>query len=351
MVTIGDVAKAAGVSASTVSYVLSGKRPISPETMARVRKSIDELSYRPHAGARALASRRTAIVGLAAPLRSGNNVPVVLQFVSAVAEGARRRAHDVLLVTQDEGVEGVRRVGQTALVDGFVLMDVPSDEPRAAILRDMGVPFVLIGYPDDRDGVTCIDFDFAAAARTCVGHLADLGHRTIGMLGAAPTEYERRISYAVRFVAGFEGAVADRGVDGHWRPVSTGFDAVGAAVRDLLTERPETTGLVVHNEGALGSVLHTLSRLGLRVPQDMSVVVVAPDAMAVDHGVRLTGVAIPAEEIGLVAVDLLLDHLEGDRPHETRLVSSPLTLRDSTAAPRTATSGALPARHPVPVDA
>ena len=84
MATISDVARAAGVSISTVSYVLSGRRPISPETRARVEAAIAELNYHPHAGARALASSRTNALALVAPLRADINVPVIMQFVTAV---------------------------------------------------------------------------------------------------------------------------------------------------------------------------------------------------------------------------------------------------------------------------
>ena len=83
MVTIADVADHAGVSASTVSYVLSGKRSISSETAERVRQSIAELGYRPNARAAALASRRANAIALVAPLRPDNNVPVIMQFVAA----------------------------------------------------------------------------------------------------------------------------------------------------------------------------------------------------------------------------------------------------------------------------
>src|SRR2546423_7781793 len=110
MVKIADVASHAGVSISTVSYVLSGKRPISEATRSRVQASIRALGYHPHAGARALASSRSNVIALVMPLRQGVHVPVVMQFVIAVVASARRHDHDVLLVTQDEGERGLRRV-------------------------------------------------------------------------------------------------------------------------------------------------------------------------------------------------------------------------------------------------
>src|SRR3954469_1594642 len=89
-VTITDVARHAGVALSTVSYVLSGKRAISATTRQRVLASIQALGYHPHAGARALASRRTSVLALVLPLRSGMNLPVLMQFAIAVVGTARQ---------------------------------------------------------------------------------------------------------------------------------------------------------------------------------------------------------------------------------------------------------------------
>src|SRR5207302_5153101 len=114
----------AGVAPSTVSYVLSGKRTISEETRQRVLRSIRVLGYQPHAGARALASNRSNVVALVIPLHGGMNVPVIMQFAISVVTAARQFDHDVLLLTQDEGVKGLQRVAGTALVDAIIVMDV-----------------------------------------------------------------------------------------------------------------------------------------------------------------------------------------------------------------------------------
>lgn len=101
MATVDGVARAAGVSTSTASSVLSGKRPISAATRLRVERSIRDLASRPHAGARALSSNRTDVIGLMAPLRVGVNVSIIMQFVTGVVAAARAFNHDVLLLTQE----------------------------------------------------------------------------------------------------------------------------------------------------------------------------------------------------------------------------------------------------------
>src|SRR5262245_11609327 len=140
MVTIADVAKHAGVALSTVSYVLSGKRAISATTRQRVLASIRVLGYHPNAGARALASKRSNVIALVLPLRSGMHLPVVMQFATAVVTTARQYDHDVLLVTADEGPSGLRRLAASAMVDGLVLMDVEMHDSRVPLLRELDRP-------------------------------------------------------------------------------------------------------------------------------------------------------------------------------------------------------------------
>lgn len=333
MATIDDVARHAGVSTSTVSYVLSGKRKISRPTKERVARSIEILGYRPNARARALASRRTYALALVAPLRADNNVPVVMQIVSSVAEAARDKDHDVLLVTQQEGEAGVRRVSQTQLVDAVIVMDVETDDHRLPMLRTLGLPCVLIGLPDETGGLACVDLDFRQAAALCVEHLAALGHRHICLLGSAPAVYQRHSSYALAFEAGFEAAVARRGVVGRWYPTEPDYERASAVVERELHEHPETTALLVHNEAVLGAVLSTLRRLGRRVPDDISVVAIGPDEMATNQSVPLTGVAVPADQMGRLAVEMVLSQLDGNPATGTHLVAPRLTIRESTAPP------------------
>lgn len=103
MVTLTDVAARAGVSTSTVSYVISGKRPISHRTRDRVLQAVADLGYHPHAGARALASNRSNVITMMVPLRSDMYTPILMETALTVATVAHERGYDVLLLTGDEG--------------------------------------------------------------------------------------------------------------------------------------------------------------------------------------------------------------------------------------------------------
>lgn len=333
MPTISDVARAAGVSMSTVSYVLSGRRRISAETSARVRKAIAELGYHPHAGARALASSRTSVLALVVPLRADVNVPVIMQFVSAVVTAARAYHHDVLLLTEDEGTQGLERVAGATMVDALIVMDVERDDVRIPALKQLRQPSVLIGLPEDAAGIACVDLDFAATARECLAHLVGHGHRRVALVGPSPAVYERGTSYAGRFLAGFEAAAAELGCE----TVAHSCEPGATGVRDCLawidSELPGTTGLVVHNEEVLLPLIDELRARGRRVPQDVSVVAVCPRDVATGLPVRLTSADIPAHEVGTIAVRTAMAQLAGGSAPSVRLLPPTVVERDSCAAP------------------
>ncbi|MEW2635161.1 LacI family DNA-binding transcriptional regulator [Streptomyces sp. NPDC048389] len=335
MVTLADVARHAGVSASTVSYVLSGKRSISAGTRERVNRSIEELGYRPHAGARALASSRSDVIALMVPLRTDLYVPVMLQIAMAVTTTARAHGYDVLLLTGEEGADAVRRVEGSAVADAMIVMDVEADDERLPLLREARRPSVLIGLPADAAHLSCVDLDFEAAGALCVEHLAGLGHRQIAFVGEAPGVYERRTGFAERTLAGLRSAAGAHGLRLLHRPCASGWTAVDATLGRILEERPGTTAFVVQNEAAADPLLALLRQRRLAVPEDVSVVAICPDQVAERASVPLTSVAVPAQEMGRRAVEQVVAVLDGREAAGTVLLPPELAVRASSGpAPR-----------------
>jgi DNA-binding LacI/PurR family transcriptional regulator len=331
MATLADVARHAGVAASTVSYVLSGKRSVSAATRHRVERSIELLDYHPHAGARALASNRSSIIALVVPVLTDPYVPVLMEITIAVTSFARRFGYDVLLLTNDEGAEGIRRVAVSARADAMILLDVSMDDERIPMLREAGIDAVLIGVPADPRGLDCVDLDFAAAGERCVAHLAGLGHREVAFIGEAAAVYQRRSGFAERTAAGVTGAAAALGVRMVHRPCEGSHEAAAATVTRILEDRPGTTGLIVQNEAIISPLLSVLRTAGRVVPEEMSVVAICPDQVAQRTAPHLTSVAIPAQEIGLRAVELLARRLDDGAGSEVILLPPRLTVRASTA--------------------
>jgi DNA-binding LacI/PurR family transcriptional regulator len=330
LVKISDVARHADVSPSTVSYVLSGKRSISEQTRRRVLDSIAALGYHPHAGARALASSRSNVIALVVPLRSGIYVPVLMQFATAVVTAARGYGHDVLLLTQDEGVAGLQRVTGASLVDAIIVMDVETRDARMPVLRSLRLPAVLIGFPADCAGLTCIDLDFEAAGRVAAEHLAAAGCRDVALIGAPPEVYQRGTSFAQRTQAGFERTAREHGLHPATWPCDPAPAAVRATAARLLGQRPHLDGIVVHNESALGPLLDALRAAGRRIGGDLSVLAMCPDDLAEQATPPLTSIAIPADEVGRQAVGLLMAKLDGQPVPAATLLAPRLTVRASS---------------------
>ncbi|MFF8593068.1 LacI family DNA-binding transcriptional regulator [Streptomyces sp. NPDC015220] len=336
MVTLAEVAQHAGVSASTVSYVLSGKRSISASTRERVEESIRELGYHPNAGARALASSRSNIIALMVPLRTDMYVPVMMEIAIAVATTARTHGYDVLLLTGEEGPDAVRRVTGSGLADAMILMDVELDDDRLPLLRDTDQPSVLIGLPADTTGLTCVDLDWGATGALCLEHLARLGHRDVAVVGEAPAVYERHTGFAERTLDGLRSRARELGLKVLHRPCEGGYDAMAATLARIFDERPGTTGFVVQNEAAVEPLLALLRQRGRAVPEDVSVTAICPEQVAVQASVRLTSVAVPAQEMGRRAVEHLVAKLDGRGSDDVVLIAPELTVRASSGpAPST----------------
>ena len=155
-------------------------------------------------------------------------------------------------------------------------------DARVPLLRELARPSVLIGFPADAAGLTCVDLDFQAGpARACVEHLAGLGHRRIALLGAPAgglrAGHRLRPPHPGR-VPGGRRAARPRRLGP--RRARSRCRRSARSLADLLAARPGLTGLVVHNEAAVAPVLTVLAELGRRVPEDVSVVAICPDQVA-----------------------------------------------------------------------
>ncbi|MGW2648669.1 LacI family DNA-binding transcriptional regulator [Streptomyces sp. NPDC001393] len=336
MVTLADVARHAGVSSSTVSYALSGKRPISDETRTRIEHAVTDLGYHPNAGARALAGKRSHVIALVVPLHPEVHVPTMMEIAIAVTVAAREHGYDVLLLTNDEGPEGIRRVAATGLADGVILMDVRLDDDRIPVLQAEKIPAALIGLPDDPAGLSCVDHDFATAGALCADHLADLGHRDVAFIGYSSGVYRRHAGYAERTLNGFRQRAEQRGLRVLHRPCEGTYESTAGTLARIFADRPDTTGLVVQNEAAIGPLLSLLRVGGRTVPEDASVLAICPDPLAEQHSPRLTSVTSPKKDLGQVAVDQVMARIAatgaGDQPEDQLLLMPPeLVVRESTA--------------------
>lgn len=326
--TSKDVARVAGVSQSTVSYVMSGKRPISPATRQLVLDAIDKLTYEPHAGARALAGQRTNVVGLMMPLPDPESAGGLMAFTEEIALSARRHDYDVLMLTAAEGPKALARVQRRAMCDAAIVMEIATDDPRAPLAREVAMPVIFIGVPDDREGLHCIDFDFETAAELLVDELADAGCREIAVLGWSAERARVRMNYVPRFRESAQRRAWSRGVAMRW--ISAPHTRAG--VDEYLDSALDHDGgrhpglLTVQSPHEVGSALQ---QRGLVPGRDLDLVSLCTDIEAETQPVPPTAVSTKPRDVSRQAMSWLLELLEGHDSPQLRLVEATLTRRGS----------------------
>ncbi|MEU1805578.1 LacI family DNA-binding transcriptional regulator [Streptomyces sp. NPDC019937] len=331
-VNIGEIARLAGVSRSTVSYALSGKRPISDRTRQRIQQVIEDRGFQPNASARALAHGRTRTLGLVFPTVSRRYTDMQLDFINSVVDAAAAHDHDILLSRSDgDGDDSFRRLVGERRVDGALLMEIRSPDSRVERLVRSGFPFVSMGHTEHTDQLSWVDLDFAELTAACVRHLGRLGHRHIALVGRPRELYDAGYVPAHRGQDGFLRAVRELGLTGEVHHCGDDAASGQAVVARLLDRDPRTTAIVTLNEAALVGLYRGLGLAGRSVPGDFSVTGVAAARWAEAVTPMMTGADVPSDLMGRLAVDLLLERLDdpaaAPRQH---LLAPPLTPRAST---------------------
>src|SRR5690625_921267 len=337
MVTIGDVASTAKVSRSTASYALSGKRTVSDDVRRRVQAAAAARGYTPNAGARALATAQTHVIGLLAQFYSDEFAPAMLQYLLGGSNTARELGYDILLATEEDGRNALRRMTDSRMVDGIVLLNVAEHDDRLPILRKAPQPGALIGLPSDCAGVDVFDLDFEEAGRLMVEHLRTLGHRELILVSQPEHVVERGGAYVWRLQNAALEAARRSGVVLHPVFASSGQPDVGRELNALLDAHPAATGLLINNEAAAAALPTVLYGRGAAAPADLSVIGRYSDEFARTFSLPYSSIESAPDRLGRMAVRELVRRIEGqvgpDEPHVVRFVSPELVDRGSTAAP------------------
>lgn len=358
MATIKDVARRAGVSVSTVSYVLSGSRPISDATREVVQSAISDLGYTPHAGARTLRGTASRVLALALPATSRSYHSIDGRFIQAISSAARAQDHDILLTSGGEGALGVQRIARSRLADAVILMAVGSDDARAAALHADGFPVVLIGRPDDPTGGATqeddpgqwwTDLDFTAATALALDHLADLGHTDVLFLTSSRREYAAGRTYTERALAGALSQSSRRGTTLEVLHAADGVqdgeslddeardpaeEAVRSQARELLSRKDRPLAVVTHHPPAMAALLHEAEHLGLELGKDLSLIAVGSVPEVLPHP-DVTRIGLPIAAMARSAVQLAVSAVRAGEDDEpvSRLIAPKLVLGSTTGPP------------------
>ncbi len=316
MATMQDVATLAQVSISTVSYAINNTRPISAATRERIERAMAELDFRPNAMARGLASRRSRIIALTFPGIENSLGSTVMEFVTSAAEAARSRGYHLVVWPYAPSRAGeMSEMSRDGLTDGVIVMEVRRDDPRVRVLDAAGVPLTMIGRTDDAGDSRSVDIDFDATTEDAVRHLVELGHRNIALLNHSAASRDNGYGPTLRAHSGFDKAMRRRGLD----PVTIWCAETPAAGRvaaaELLQDHPALTAIVAMNENAVIGAVTEITRSGMTVPQDFSVLSIVSSPMVAEMvQPPLTTLHSPGAELGRLGVHSLLDQLDGRPP-------------------------------------
>ena len=329
-----DVAKLAGVSRTTVSFVLNNVSgmSISHPTRQRVLDAAKELNYHPDMAGRKLASGKSNTIGLVIR-QSPEQVfadAFLIQVVLGVEGAAAQQGFHVLLKpVEPDDHNGYTRLIHENYVDGILVSGPREDDIELLNLHRQGVPIMLMGQLPNSD-IPFVDINAIAGAASAVHHLIDHGHSQIAMITNAPLTYtsaqQRRDGYhqALR-EAGFE--INNTFLrEGNYTPAS-GFNTMS----ELLKLIPCPTAVFVASDVVAMGAIQAIKRASLRVPDDVAVVGFDDIPLAGYYDPPLTTVRLPAYGLGWAAGDRLVRMILGESLEQYQLLlESELVVRQSS---------------------
>ncbi len=326
-----DVARKAGVSRTTVSFVLNNTpgKTIPEATRQKVLEAARALAYTPNQSARSVAMIKHHSIGFFIPhsgfVSSDAYIFRILEGMTPVLNKARFQ-----LVLQPLKLRDMNylQLARQDSVDGIILMNTHDDDVGLAEVIDSGFPLVVIGTVS-RGGVCQIDIDNRAAAASAVRHLISLGHREVGMIGHAPLAF-----YAARErLEGFRMAMREAGLEVRAEWVREGDlteESGYRAMAGILEQRQRPTALFAGNDVVAYGAIQAIKDAGLTIPKDMSLIGFDDDLLSRYLNPPLTTVTNPAPGLGAEAARLLISKLKGrPLPCPRGVLPTALALRES----------------------
>jgi DNA-binding LacI/PurR family transcriptional regulator len=325
-VTIKDVAKLAAVAPSTVSRVIADNSRISEATKQKVKKAMKELGYHPNLNARSLASQSTQTMGLVMP-SSGDVVfqnpffPTVLQGINECAHEKKYALHMTTGKSDDEILAAVVNMVQGKRVDGVILLNSRVDDKVIMYLMERNFPFVVIGKPAEHaDEITHVDNDNVRVMRDATEHLIQLGHHQIAFIGGSLD-----LMVTIDRLSGYQHALKNAGI-----PLKKEYiiheeflrEGGQEAVSELMALEQRPTSLVVVDDFMALGVLGTLDELGIKVPEEISIVSCNNVLLAELAKPPLTSMDINIFDLGYQASKSLIEMIENSSEPTKRIIIS-----------------------------
>jgi DNA-binding LacI/PurR family transcriptional regulator len=334
--TANDVARQAGVSRTTVSFVLNNTpgKNISEATRQRVLAAASALGYRPHREARRLAMIRHHSVGLfICHTHSLFSDAYISRLIGGIAQVLNKQRFQLVLQPLRLDQSGYLQLAMQDRVDGIILLNTHDADEGLAEIVAAGFPLVAIGTLSDRE-IPQVDIDNRSAAARVTQHLIDLGHKKIAMIVHAPLVY-----YAAQLrLEGFRHAlkVNKLALNQDWVRRGDFTEESGyRCMRELLSVPERPTAVFAGNDMIAYGALKEIKDAGLAVPADISLAGFDDDFLSRYLNPPLTTLSVPASALGARAAQLLLQRLRENRPGQAEQIrlTARLAERDSCRPP------------------
>ena len=324
MATIKQVADLAGVRPATVSYVMNGTGSVSAATRARVLAAADQLNYAPSHLAQSLQRKSSRTLGLV--LTDGLGDEHSMAMLSGLADAVAAAGYDLLLAScAGDAAATYTELHRSRRVEGVVLLDVWPEDERIAAARSRGIPYVCAGRPADDSPFVAIDAE--AGTLEALAHLIVLGHERIGLL-MPPLE----LALAAEQDAGYRLALMEAGIAFDEQLIVEGgvTEGEGYLAANELLALPEPPTAIVAGSAALAfGTLHAAHDAGMRVGQDLALIVFDDPPSAAHVAPPLTAIRQPMVEVGRELAAMLVAVIEGREHPQAVLLPPQLIVRRS----------------------
>jgi DNA-binding LacI/PurR family transcriptional regulator len=331
-INIADVAVAAGVSKTAVSFAFNNPEKLGQATLERVLQVARDLGYAPHPAARALSMRRSGTIGVLIPQRLSTVFanPFLGELIQGLGEQCEEHDLTLLLVPPLDGsLAGAIR---QASVDGFISLGLSPDDHALETLDRLGIPAVLV----DSDGSSnhpAVNVDDAGGAEAAAQHLLQLGHRDLAVILLPPTRAQAEPTpTAARRLAGYMAAIQKSQAPLPFTVTAGVSVPAGARAFEALPKgKRRPTGVLAMSDMTAIGLMAAAMAAGLRVPEDLSIVGYDDLPIAAWTNPRLTTVRQPIVEKGRLAARLLIQRLQGKEVKSPPPLETSLVVRNSTS--------------------
>lgn len=336
-VSLRDVAREAKVSVATVSMVLNGNPRISRATSLRIQRLVERMGYQPNRLAQSLSSRYTNVVAVILPaLRHAFADAYFGEVISGICDKAGKMGYKVML--EQAKPDFIRekqhiRIFERRYVDGVLCLGTNDRHKWVEDFGGSGCPAMVIDNSFDAFSVDHVMCDYRSGCEQVMNYLLQLGHRRIGMITAAPD-----IKAARTVVDTYRSKLREAGIEPNpvWIEDGKFTEEGGAqAARKILDKDPQITAIFGGNDKMAIGAMYQVVNLGLKVPEDISVVGFDDLRHAAFVNPTLTTIHLPLYEVGMAGMERLVERIHG-RPEPVReVLPTHLVVRNSTALAKT----------------